>query len=1605
MSAEFAGGSVGTSSAQRATSLVPNPGPTLPLNAVSTPGGFPAGGINSPAGTMPVGALPAQAPQGYVNNPGAYAMAVTPVVQPTTALYKGEIPFLNQFSKLRIFLEKGAEVERMGVKIDLRTRISEPLIRTIQYRIQAAKGYDKVGDEWLSWPWQAFYDFFTTGKGSVGKKDPRPKDRIESIPFVSFNPDDLRTTDEIVEAISNIATDYHELFAAADEQADFVQHMMKAIKACSSSNPKLVLLHEKLKEGDPPSDIDKFVERLYTIASEAYEVFVQHSEWMDKANKIKSEDKGAKRPHDHGSKGGNGSSFKRLNTKNDSSDSGGSKSGSAHNSGGKSCHVCGSTFHLQRFCSRRTHPSANLTGVPWHESVNGKLYKKNLKKDWLIPGKKADGTASEWIEPKEKGMAVSLSDSYVCHLQSNLSYRLENRHCIPGTVSNQEGNSTNCYFILDTGAFQDNFITEEMANRLSTIGFHTCLCNKVICSAFSGICRRSKGCVKFSLCFNNSITGEIEQIFISAVIADIIVDLIIGRPTIIQNGLLAKLAHTFTEDSLEAREMRALGTDPTELSSSATSSTITAAAGVGVDAATHMEISQGDLETSTNPAGGVTKSTTLTPLMILSNLHRKPMSAFLDPVQDDDEVETLSSTIDPWDENHLPRSGRENLGSIHVEGGDTLKHRIEELLAEFEDIFSTELRKEPADVPPMELEVDTEKWERQTNSRGPRVVSVAKQFELEKQMRKMIANNVVRPSEAAYYSQILLTPKSDGTWRFCVDFRELNAVCKMIGGYIPNIKEMLQRLGRARPKFFAVLDLTKGYYQAPLSMASMIYTAFITFMGLFQWVRVPMGLKGAPTYFQRIMVTYVLAGLVYLICEVYLDDIIVHANTEDEFIDRLRQVFERLRLRKITLNPSKCRLGMSKTEYVGHVIDETGLSFSEEKKNEVLKCRRPSTQKELKSFLGLVNYFRDHIKDHSSIVQPLNEMIPGGESYKRSASLRWTPETINAFNVIQTAVVNCPKLYFIDTACPITLATDASDYGIGAYLYQTTQSGEEQPLAFISKKLAGAQLNWSTPEKECYAIFYAIKKLEYLIRDVHFTLFTDHKNLTYINDEGSPKVVRWKVAIQEFMFDILYLQGEKNQVADHWSRTVDRPEFTTPEEEDKETTYLMGLIGESFRIPDDLYKRIAAVHNSIVGHMGVSATLDRVYRDGKGELQPLMRSYIRQFIRQCPCCQKMSQLKMPIATHKFITASYSVMERIGVDTVGPLPPDEYGNRYLLVVLDAMSRYLQMYPIKDTTAVQAVKGLIKWTASFGVPLQILSDNGTQFANALVTEFVKHVGCEHVRVMPYSSEENGMVERGNKEALRHIRSTMFDKAIVEDWGWLYPLAERTINSTVNESIGVSPAQIVFGNAIDLDRGLFVPVEPDEQRAETLSKHMDKMLAAQQKFLSIALQTQRKRDEKHMSTQGPVTEFPINSYVLIQYENKEHRPPSKLHTLRKGPMKVVNSVGSRYTVQNLVTFKLEDYHVTNLRPFVYDPTRTDPRLVANADQKVSDIEAIVAHRGQVKRKSSMQFKVRWAGLGEEGDTWEPWSSLRTNHFLFLYLASRKLKTLIPPQFRDQY
>jgi len=357
----------------------------------------------------------------------------------------------------------------------------------------------------------------------------------------------------------------------------------------------------------------------------------------------------------------------------------------------------------------------------------------------------------------------------------------------------------------------------------------------------------------------------------------------------------------------------------------------------------------------------------------------------------------------------------------------------------------------------------------------------------------------------------------------------------MEGGVLPRIKELLHRIGERKARYFAVMDLTSGYHQTAIDEDSMKYTAFVTSAGVFEWRRVPMGLKGAPTYFQREMAQTVLAGIIGYGAELYIDDCIVYGKTEEEFLANLESVFEKFKAHNITLNPKKCRFGQSAIEYLGQIIDKDGLRFSREKLDGVLNFNTPVVIKDLQKFIGLVNWFRDHIPNLSEEMKLLREME---EEAKKSRKLRWTDERRAQFEKLKQMFNDLQSLYFLVEGGTVKVYTDASDYAIGGYVCQVI-NGIEQPVGFMSKTLTHDQRKWTTTERECYAIYMTLQKYEYLLRDIEFQLYTDHENLVYLNNPPSNKVLRWKLAIQEYNFTISHIAGEYNVVADGFSRLTE----------------------------------------------------------------------------------------------------------------------------------------------------------------------------------------------------------------------------------------------------------------------------------------------------------------------------------------------------------------------------------------------------------------------------------------------------------------------------------
>lgn len=284
------------------------------------------------------------------------------------------------------------------------------------------------------------------------------------------------------------------------------------------------------------------------------------------------------------------------------------------------------------------------------------------------------------------------------------------------------------------------------------------------------------------------------------------------------------------------------------------------------------------------------------------------------------------------------------------------------------------------------------------------------------------------------------------------------------------------------------------------------------------------------------------------------------------------------------------------------------------------------------------------------------------------------------------------------------------------------------------------------------------------------------------------------------------------------------------------------------------------------------------------------------------------------------------------------------------------------------------------------------------NDIISEFIQLVHSEHAQTLAYSKEENAIVERANKEVMRHLRAIIFDRKSQRTWSRHHlPLVMRILNSEEKTNTGLSPAEILFGNTVDLGRRiLHAPLPTSADPSQPLSEYMEKLLSDQASLIQVAQETQLKHDSHHMSTFSPnFAEFPVNSYVLLD-------PPegsrTKLQTRKKGPYQVVNSVGSKYVLQDLLSGKNFETHYTNLSPFNFDEERTSPTDVAMHDEQEFLIDRIVSHRGDRTRRSSMEFLVKWIGFADTYDSWEPYANLRDTASLSEYLAANRLRSLLP-------
>ena len=787
----------------------------------------------------------------------------------------------------------------------------------------------------------------------------------------------------------------------------------------------------------------------------------------------------------------------------------------------------------------------------------------------------------------------------------------------------------------------------------------------------------------------------------------------------------------------------------------------------------------------------------------------------------------------------LPLKPCENVSADEPRGGcllnaapiDSNLPQIASVVSEFTDVFSDKATPVArADLPSAEISTGCTEPIKQRAYRIPDV----KRKVVEENVEQMLKDGIIRPSHSPWASPITLVPKKDGSMRFCVDYRRLNAVTKKDAYPLPRTQEVFDQLRGA--EVFSTLDLKSGYWQMPMSETSKEKTAFTCHLGLFEFNRLPFGLTNAPAMFQRAIAS-VLTGLIGRCVMLYIDDIVVFSKTEEEHAKHLREVLQRLRKTGLQLKLSKCSFGKREIDLLGHRVDAVGIKPLPERVEAVKRMAPPRNTREVRSFLGFVGYYRSLIPNFSEIAVPISELTKAKQPYV------WGQEQNQAFEKLKQALTKSTVIAHPDMNRPYVLHTDASDKAIGAVLSQRDDHGRERVVSYYSSKLSEAQQRWSTIEKEAFAVVQSLRKFDAYVHGADITVRTDHKPLRslFSAEIRNTKLQRWAIQISEYNPRIEYTPGKLNVVADMLSRSyavrssrrvtllppnvvpdvwktdnIDikelisaqqaefNDEFLEARQESDDSPYVIqdGLLYTAARpaagseqylriiLPQRYREKVIARCHEEVAHAGFLKTLSRVQ---ESYVWYGMRRHTRQFISHCIHCRTLTppnptilNLGMPQPPRAFHTWA--------IDLVGPFPRDKTGKQYLLTCIDYLTGWAEAIPLASKKAA-LVREAIAYhlVARYGLPEVILSDNGGEFTGSVIEDWMRECGIRHHKTSPYHPQSNGKVERFNGTIQRLLLKLTGGNARL----WSKYLAEALYAYRITHGpTGISPYQAIYG-----------------------------------------------------------------------------------------------------------------------------------------------------------------------------------------------------------------
>lgn len=811
--------------------------------------------------------------------------------------------------------------------------------------------------------------------------------------------------------------------------------------------------------------------------------------------------------------------------------------------------------------------------------------------------------------------------------------------------------------------------------------------------------------------------------------------------------------------------------------------------------------------------------------------------------------------------NLAPIMGRVWLKTLHLDWQEVRRLsngslRLQTILDKNEEVFRAEL----GSMKDITVKLHIKEGSKPVFMKA-RTVPYAIREKVEADLDALVKSGVLEPvTTSEWATPIVPVPKKNGGIRTCGDFKvTLNPVLSAEQYPLPLIDDLFAGLSGGQK--FSKIDLNQAYLQMHVEKESRELLTINTHKGLFRYCRLPFGITSAPALFQRAM-DQILSGLQGVQC--YLDDILCTGANDEEHLHNLDAILQRLKEYGLRVRKEKCEFLKPSVEYLGHVIDEKGLHTSPSKITAIVDAPPPENVSQLRSFLGLLNYYGRFIPNLASLLQPLHELLCQDKKWK------WTSDCQKAFQNAKNALTTSEVLTHFNPSLPIQLACDASPYGVGAVISHVFPNGEERPIAFASRTLNKAESNYAQLEREALSIVFGVRKFHQYLYGRKFTLFTDHRPLTTIlgPHTGIPSLAasrlqRWALLLSAHSYDIKYRKSDSHCNADGLSRLplpVTKHEPSTVEifyfknvekapvtasqvkkatRNDPELSRVMDIVIRGQAVSDNsdlkpfLDRRWELSVQSgcllwgrrvIIPQALHSKMLEQLHTGHSGivKMKEMARSYfwwpgldkqIEHMAKSCSFCHKTRNNPPAAPLHPW-DFPQDPWYRIHIDFAGPLE-----DKMFLVAVDAHSKWPEVAIMKSTTSEKTVEELGEIFSRYGAPVQLVSDNGPQLVSKEMSDFLQANGVQHIKSAPYHPSSNGLAERF-VQTLKHALKTSQGQGTLHQRLHEFLLKYRT---TPHSTTKTSPASLMFNRELRTNLDLLKPPSVKDIVQENLKKQI--------------------------------------------------------------------------------------------------------------------------------------------------------------------------------------